>query len=90
MMTGESYVKDTGGNEKHFQIEIPCCKVKAEQSIELEANGDPAIFDLSLDVIKTKNDKTINITIYETTPKMELREDGNYYLVDGSNEILSE
>lgn len=90
MMTGESYVKDTEGNEKHFQVEIPCCKVKAEQSIELEAGGDPAIFDLSLDVIKTKNDKTINITIYETTPKMELREDGNYYLVDGSNEILSE
>lgn len=91
MMIGETLIKnrDTGKEEK-MQIKIPFCKVKSNNSLTLEAAGDPVIFNLDLEVAQPRTGNLMEITTYEVSTKMLQDGNGCFYAVDGSTELLSE
>ena len=91
MVVGETYIKnrDTGENE-HLQLKFPQCKVKADQTLTLSADGDPTTFTLNLEVAKPRNGHMMEITAYEIATKMTEGENGCYYAVDGSSRVVTE
>ena len=91
MFVGETWLRnrDTGKDER-LQIRIPAAKIKADQTLTLEAAGDPVVFSMSMEVAKPKHGRMMEITAYEIGTKMVQGENGCYYAVDGSSEVLSE
>lgn len=91
MMIGETYIRsqETGEDER-MQIKIPLCKVSSEQTITLEASGEPTTFNLNLQVAKPRSGAMMEITAYEVATKMMKGENGCFYALDGSSEVISE
>ena len=71
-------------------MKFPICKVKSDHTLTLQADGDPTVLNLNLEVARPKNGIMMELTTYEIAPKMMKGEDGNFYAVDGSTEVLSE
>ena len=91
MMVGETYIRsrETGEDER-MQIKFPLCKVRSEHTLTLQADGDPTTFNLNLEVAKPRNGIMMELTSYEIAEKMLEGENGCFYAVDGSTEVLSE
>lgn len=52
-ITGDTYARsDVTGADQFFQFIIPKAKVTSENTITLEAEGDPAVFNMSLTVLR--------------------------------------
>ena len=52
-VTGDTFARsDASGMDEFFQFIIPKAKVNAENTITLEAEGDPSVFNLSLKVLR--------------------------------------
>ena len=91
MLVGETWIRDKDtGNDERMQIKIPFCKVKSNNSISLESGGEPTTFNLELEVANSKTGNLIEITTYETATRLKRGENGNFYAVDGSSEVLYE
>ena len=91
MFVGETYIRDRDtGEDQRMQIKFPQVKVKSDQTITLEADGDPTTFNLDLEVAKPKVGAMMEITAYEIAPKMKRGENGCFYAVDGSSEVVTE
>lgn len=92
MFVGETYIRDKEtGEDQRMQIKIPLCKVKSDQTLTLEAEGDPTTFNLDLEVARPRGGAMIQLTAYEISTKMVRDNDtGCYYAIDGSSEVLSE
>lgn len=90
MMIGETWIRNKVGEDERMQIKFPLCKVKSDHSLNLEAGGDPVVFDLQLEVAKPPHGNLVEITTYEVSTKMVEGENGCFYAVDGSTQILSE
>lgn len=55
-ITGDTYArKETTGEDEFFQFIIPKAKVTSENTITLEAEGDPSVFNLNLKVLRPAN-----------------------------------
>lgn len=91
MMVGETYIRnrDTGKDER-VQIKFPQAKVKADQTLTLQADGDPTTFTLNLEIAKPRNGHMMELTAYEVAPKMIEGENGCFYAADGSSEVVIE
>lgn len=91
MAVGETYIRnrDTGEDER-MQIKFPLCKVKSEQTITLEAGGEPTVFNMTLEVAKPRSGAMMEINTYAVATKMVEGENGCYYAIDGSSQVLSE
>lgn len=91
MLVGETWIrdKDTGKDER-MQIRIPYCKVKSDNSLQLEAGGEPVTFNLELEVAKSSNNSIIEITTYDVAEKMVKNEDGTYQAIDGASRVIFE
>lgn len=88
MMVGETYIRnrDTGKDE-HMQIVIPQAKVKSDQTLTLQADGEPTVFNLSLEVAQPRSKTMMEINTYETELKMVRGEDGYLVAADGSSVV---
>lgn len=52
-VTGDTYARsEKTGNDEFFQFIIPKAKVTAENTITLEAEGDPSVFNMNLHVLR--------------------------------------
>lgn len=91
MIVGETYIRsrDTGEDER-MQIKFPLCKIKSDQNLTLEAEGDPTIFNLDIEVARPISGIMMEITSYEVATKMIPTEEGYMEIKDGSTEVLSE
>lgn len=91
MLVGETYIRsrDTGEDER-MQIKFPLCKVLSNQNLTLEAEGDPTVFNLDIEVARPTNGIMMEITSYEIAEKMIPNEEGFLEIKDGSTEVLSE
>lgn len=89
MMVGETYIRnrDTEKDE-HFQIVIPQAKVKADQTLTLQADGEPTVFSMNLEVAQPRSKVMMEINTYKTERKMIKDENGNFIAVDGSSEVV--
>ena len=91
MMVGETRIRnrDTGKDER-MQIKFPLCKVKSDQTLTLSADGDPTTFNLDLEVARPRNGHMMELTTYEVASRMIEGENGYFYAVDGSSQVVTE
>lgn len=68
-VTGDTYARrETDGVDEYFQFIIPKAKVLAESNtITLEAEGDPTVFNMSLKVLRPKDGVMMKLVQYGVT-----------------------
>ena len=68
-VTGDTYARsEKNGVDEFFQFIIPKAKVQSENTITLEAEGDPSVFNLSLRVLRPSNgDAMMKLVKYDMT-----------------------
>lgn len=86
MLVGETYIRnrDTGEDER-MQLKFPMCKIKSDQTLTLQADGDPTVFNLEIELAKPKNDILMEITAYEVDKSTQ-----NGEIKDGSTDVVVE
>ena len=66
-LVGETYKRDGLGIDKHFQFEIPLCKMHPTNKLTLQADGDPTVFSMKLTALRRRDGVMMKLTEYETT-----------------------
>lgn len=65
-VTGDTYARsEASGTDEFFQFIIPKAKVQSENTITLEAEGDPSVFNMSLKVLRPSDGKMMKLVKYE-------------------------
>ena len=65
-VTGDTYARsEASGNDEFFQFIIPKAKVQSENTITLEAEGDPSVFNMSLKVLRPADGQMMKLVKYE-------------------------
>ena len=70
-VTGDTYARsEADGKDEFFQFIIPKAKVTAENTITLEAEGDPSVFNLNIKVLRPADGVMMKLVKYDlnTTP----------------------
>ena len=64
-VTGDTYARsETTGKDEFFQFIVPKAKVQSENTITLEAEGDPSVFNMSLKVLRPADGKMMKLVKY--------------------------
>ena len=67
-VTGDTYARsDVDGKDQFFQFIIPKAKMQAENTITLEAEGDPSVFNMSLKVLRPESGEMMQLVQYNLT-----------------------
>lgn len=67
-VTGDTYARsETTGVDEFFQFIIPKAKVQSENTITLEAEGDPSVFNMNLRVMRPADGKMMKLVKYDLT-----------------------
>lgn len=67
-ITGDTYARsDVTGEDQFFQFIIPKAKVTSENTITLEAEGDPSVFNMSLTVLRPDDGVMMKLVQYTLT-----------------------
>jgi len=67
-VVGDTFARSqTTGKDEYFQFIVPKAKVTAENTITLEAEGDPSVFNLSLTVLRPADGNMIKLVKYDVT-----------------------
>lgn len=87
-IVGETYIRsrDTGEDQR-VQISLPLCKIKSDQTLTLQADGDPTTFNLDVEVATPQNGVPMEITFYEVEKEMKQGCSGTMVPKDGSTKI---
>ena len=65
-VTGDTYARSAlSGNDEFFQFIIPKAKVTSENTITLEAEGDPSVFNMNLKVLRPEDGVMMKLVKYE-------------------------
>lgn len=64
-ITGDTFARSyTTGEDEYFQFIIPRAKMTAETSLTLEAEGDPSVFNMNLNVLRTDDGQMMKLVKY--------------------------
>jgi hypothetical protein len=64
-VTGDTMIRsERNGEDEYFQFVIPKAKMQAEQTISMEAEGDPSTFNMSLQVLRPEDGEMIRFIQY--------------------------
>lgn len=64
-VTGDTYARSSvSGEDEFFQFIIPKAKVQSENTITLEAEGDPSVFNMSLTVLRPDDGVMMQLVKY--------------------------
>lgn len=64
-VTGDTYARsDASGKDEFFQFIIPKAKVQSENTLTLEAEGDPTVFNMNLKVLRPKDGVMMKLVKY--------------------------
>lgn len=67
-ITGDTYARsDVDGSDQFFQFIIPKAKLTAENTITLEAEGDPSTFSMNLTVLRPESGEMMKLVQYDLT-----------------------
>lgn len=67
-ITGDTYARsDVTGADQFFQFIIPKAKVTSENTITLEAEGDPSVFNMNLTVLRPETGEMMKLVQYDLT-----------------------
>lgn len=65
-VTGDTYARsDVDGSDQFFQFIIPKAKVTSENTITLEAEGDPSVFNMNLSVLRPEDGVMMRLVQYD-------------------------
>ena len=65
-ITGDTYARSQAtGEDEFFQFEIPLAKVNPEQTITMQADGDPSTFSMTVRVMRPADGVMMKFTKYE-------------------------
>lgn len=65
-VTGDTFSrKESNGTDEFFQFIIPKAKMKSENTITLEAEGDPTVFNMSLRVLRPADGVMMKLVKYD-------------------------
>lgn len=65
-VTGDTYARsDITGDDQFFQFIIPKAKVTSENTITLEAEGDPSVFNMNLTVLRPEDGVMMRLVQYD-------------------------
>ena len=71
-IVGDTYVRaENGGDDQRFQFIIPKAKMTSDQTITLEADGDPAVFDMNLTVLRPEDGVMVRFVQYDVIENKE-------------------
>ena len=88
-VTGDTYARsEASGNDEFFQFIIPKAKVQSENTITLEAEGDPSVFNMSLKVLRPSDGKMMKLVKYELVDEIPKTESSEAYQDIDHNHIL--
>lgn len=69
-VTGDTYARsEASGKDEFFQFIIPKAKVQSENTITLEAEGDPSVFNMNLRVMRPADGKMMKLVKYNLASK---------------------
>lgn len=64
-VTGDTFARsESSGKDEFFQFIIPKAKVTSENTITLEAEGDPSVFNMNLKVLRPKDGVMMKLVKY--------------------------
>ena len=66
-IVGETYIRDRRGMDKRYQFILPRAQITADTNITLQAEGDPTVFSMNVDIFTPPNDITMELREYEVT-----------------------
>lgn len=88
-VVGDTFARsEASGNDEMFQFIIPKAKVTSENTITLEAEGDPSVFNMSLKVLRPADGVMMKLIKYELTGGTDAATDAAAKLVH--NHVLTE
>ena len=65
-VTGDTYARaEATGDDEFFQFIIPKAKVQSENTLTLEAEGDPSVFNMNLKVLRPADGVMMKLVKYE-------------------------
>lgn len=65
-LVGETYARNRKtGRDEYFQFIIPQAKMSAENTITLEAEGDPSVFDMTMRVLRPDTGAMMELIQYD-------------------------
>ena len=65
-VTGDTYARsENSGKDEFFQFIIPKAKVQSENTLTLEAEGDPTVFNMNLKVLRPKDGVMMKLVKYD-------------------------
>lgn len=65
-VAGDTYARsDVDGSDQFFQFIIPKAKVTSENTITLEAEGDPSVFNMNLTVLRPEDGEMMRLVQYD-------------------------
>ena len=71
-VTGDTYARsEASGKDEFFQFIIPKAKMNAENTITLEAEGDPSVFNMSLRVMRPADGQMMKLVKYDLLDEQE-------------------
>lgn len=69
-VVGDTYARsDIDGSDQFFQFIIPKAKVTSENTITLEAEGDPSVFSMNLTVLRPESGEMMKLVQYDLDGK---------------------
>lgn len=76
-VVGQTYARDVDGVDHLFTFYIPKAKIQSENTITMEAEGDPTVFNMSLRVLRGDNGEMVRFILQQTedgqtTPEINL------------------
>lgn len=71
-IVGDTFARNkTTGEDQRFQFVIPQAKMSSEQTITLEAEGDPTVFDMTLTVLRPDDGVMVKLIQYDVVENEE-------------------
>jgi hypothetical protein len=68
-VVGDTYARSAvDGSDQFFQFIIPKAKVTSENTITLEAEGDPSVFSMNLTVLRPESGEMMKLVQYDLDP----------------------
>lgn len=75
-VTGDTWARSqANGDDEFFQFIIPKAKVKSENTITMEADGDPSVFNLDLHVLRPESGDMMMLVKYDLVDGTDPDED---------------
>lgn len=77
-VVGDTFARsEASGDDEFFQFIIPKAKVTSENTITLEAEGDPSVFNMSLRVMRPADGKMMKLVQYNIADEGEKAQEGS-------------